>query len=237
MLAYSSIANAGYMLIGLAVAPRLAGGLSSSPFGGVEAVLFYLVAYAAMTIGAFTVLSHLSTEERPVETLDDLSGLARSHPGLALVMVVFLLSLIGMPLTAGFVGKVFLFFSALSVPLPPVEVLREMPADEVARLMKQVEWFRVLAIIGALNAAIAAWYYLRVATVMFLREPIQPIAPTAPRPALATLALCVLLTLGFGTGGVQWLARASRSAVDSRATDRLALDPPVAPKVAVAAQP
>src|SRR5205807_5431397 len=109
------------MLIGMAVSPYLrlswigssAEGPGSS--GGLDAVLFYLVAYGAMTIGAFAVLSYLSTPQRPVETVDDLAGLSTSHPGVALVMMLFLFSLIGMPLTAGFIGKFLLFMGALAV--------------------------------------------------------------------------------------------------------------------------
>src|SRR5262249_33235641 len=98
ILAYSSVAHAGYMLVGVSVAlaPRLAAG--DMPVGGVESVLFYLIGYGAMTVGAFAVISYLSTPERPVETVEDVAGLARTHPGAALLMVLFLFSLIGLPL-------------------------------------------------------------------------------------------------------------------------------------------
>src|SRR5262249_38876520 len=114
MLAYSSVAHAGYMLIGLAVGDKLVN--STVWVGGVEAVLFYLVAYSGMTLGAFAVLAYLSTPERPVETVDDLGGLGRTRPGVALMMMLFMFSLIGIPLTAGFAGKLFLFVGALSLP-------------------------------------------------------------------------------------------------------------------------
>src|SRR5262249_40626778 len=113
LLAYSSIAHAGYMLIALAVAPYLRSQTSptgSEPPDALEALLYYLVAYGVMTIGAFGVLSYLSTHERPVDTIDDLAGLGGTHPGAALAMVVFLFSLIGIPLTAGFNGKFLIFF-------------------------------------------------------------------------------------------------------------------------------
>src|SRR5260370_23344752 len=103
LLAYSSVAHAGYMLIGLTAAARLRGD-GDQGVGGVEGVLFYPVAYAAMTIGAFAILSHLSTREKQVDKVDDLAGLGRHRPGSALLMTLFLLSLIGMPLTAGFAG-------------------------------------------------------------------------------------------------------------------------------------
>ena len=102
-------------------------GAPAGRVGGVEAVLFYLVAYGAMTIGAFAVLRYLSTPERPVETVDDLAGLSRSHPGVALLMVLFLFSLIGIPLTAGFMGKLFLFYGAVSFPTPAIRNCRTNP--------------------------------------------------------------------------------------------------------------
>src|SRR5207248_9848413 len=132
LLAYSSVAHAGYMLIGLAVAPVV---LETLLPGGLPAVLFYLVAYGAMTVGAFAVVSYLSTPQRPVETVDDLAGLSRSHPGVALLMALFLFSLLGLPLTAGFVGKFLLFFAAFDVP----------PQDPSSSL------FRWLVLIAALN--------------------------------------------------------------------------------------
>jgi NADH-quinone oxidoreductase subunit N len=179
LLAYSSVAHAGYMLIGLAVAPDLRG---EETAGGVDAVLFYLVAYGAMTIGAFAILAYLSTPQRPVEMMDDLAGLSRSHPGIAFTMALFLFSLIGMPLTAGFAGKFVLFFGAMAVPPRP-----EHP------------WlFRILALIGAINAAIGAWYYLRILAVMYLRNPIKPLENTRSWPGLATLWICALVTLVLG---------------------------------------
>jgi NADH-quinone oxidoreductase subunit N len=187
LLAYSSVAHAGYMLIGLAVAPRLAGD-TSGPVGGVESVLFYLVAYAGMTVGAFAVLSYLSTKERSIETVDDLAGLARSHPGVALLMALFLFSLIGIPLTAGFVGKFLLFSGALLVPFNP-----DAPAS-----LEQRVWFVRLALVGAINAGIGSWYYLRIAAVMYLRDPLNPIAKRRVRPALVAVWICALLTLAFG---------------------------------------
>jgi NADH-quinone oxidoreductase subunit N len=179
LLAYSSVAHAGYMLIGLTVAPDL----HNEPVaGGVDAVLFYLVAYGAMTVGAFAVLSYLSTPEQPVDSVDDLAGLSRSHPGVALLMGLFLFSLIGIPLTAGFVGKLTLFFGAMAAP-----ALREHP------------WlFRILALVGVLNAAIGAWYYVRILTVMYLRSPAKPLLQTRSWPGLAALWACAAVTLVFG---------------------------------------
>jgi NADH-quinone oxidoreductase subunit N len=183
LLAYSSVAHAGYMLIGLAVAPYLWSSAGSPVPGGVEAVLFYLGAYGAMTIGAFAVIGYLNTPEQPVETVDDLAGLSRSRPLLALLMSVFLFSLIGMPLTAGFAGKLWLFLGALAVqPEPP-----DHP------------WlFLVLALIGAINAAIGAWYYLRICAVMYLRNPLKQIAEHRAWPALTAIVACAVITLVLG---------------------------------------
>ncbi len=183
LLAYSSVAHAGYMLIGLAVAPRLAAD-ASAPVGGVDAVLFYLVAYGAMTVGAFAVVSYLGTKERPVETVDDLGGLGHSHPGVAILMALFLFSLIGIPLTAGFAGKFLLFSGAISVP------------DSVSQ--QQRWWLIALATIGAVNAAIGAWYYLRIVAAMYLRDPLNPVAKRGFRPALLAAWVCGIVTLAAG---------------------------------------
>jgi NADH-quinone oxidoreductase subunit N len=179
LLAYSSVAHAGYMLMGLAVAPDLR---TESLIGGIDALLFYLVAYGAMTVGAFAVIEYVSTRERPVETVDDLAGLSRSQPGIALLMGIFLFSLIGIPLTAGFAGKMMLFFGALAVSPP-----RDFP------------WlFRLLALAGAINAAIGGWYYLRILAVMYLRTAVKPLLPVHSWPGLATLWLCAAITVGLG---------------------------------------
>jgi NADH-quinone oxidoreductase subunit N len=179
MLAYSGVAHAGYMLIGLAVAPRLPRD-AVTLLGGYESVLFYLIAYGSMTIGAFAILSYLSSPKKQVETINDLAGLGRTHPGTALLMVLFLFSLIGMPLTAGFWGKAFLFSGALSVRDDPNHL------------------YLWLAVIGAINAAIGAWYYLRVATVMYLRETLRPLEKPQSWPVLMSIWLCALVTLGAG---------------------------------------
>jgi NADH-quinone oxidoreductase subunit N len=204
LLAYSSVAHAGYMLIGLAAAaaphgftPEAAEHASAS----VNAVLFYLVAYGAMTVGAFAVIACLNTPEQPVENVEDLAGLSRSHPSLALVMALFLFSLIGIPLTAGFVGKLQLFLGAMAV-----QNTAEAGAVDQARL------FRILALIGALNAAIGAWFYLRIAVVMYLRDPARRLGAVRAGPILAAVLLCAAVTLLFGIYP-EPLARKAREAL------------------------
>ena len=185
LMAYSSVAHAGYMLVALAAAPLLGG---SAPVAGVEAVIFYLVAYAAMTIGVFAVISYLSTPRRPVESVDDLAGLSVSHPLAALLMVLFLFSLIGMPVTAGFWGKFQLFFGAMDVP----------PETAAAGGSQSLVWFIVLVVIGVVNAAIGAWYYLRIAAVMYLRTPLHPLERPRFGPVLVGIWICALVTLAVG---------------------------------------
>lgn len=197
ILAYSSVAHAGYMLIGLAVAPALgAHGL----IRGVEAVLFYLVAYTAMTLGAFAVLAYLSTPEHPINEVDDLAGISQSQPLVALVMALFLFSLIGIPLTAGFMGKLFLFFGALSVPM------------DVAGLEEHARLFRWLAVIGVINATIGAWYYLRIVAAMYLRTPLRPVEKPHTLSGLAALGICAAVTLVLGIWP-QFMVDAVRQAV------------------------
>ena len=196
LLAYSSVAHAGYMLITLATAGYLR--QESGGADGVEALLYYLVAYGLMTVGAFALLAYLHTAERPVETADDLAGLSRSHPGLALMMAIFLFSLIGIPLTAGFAGKLLIFFGAMAV--------------EPAYL------YWALALIGMVNAAIGGWYYLRLIAVMYLRQPLQPVTPRPNLPGLVTLILCAVLTVGLGVPpGSTWLLKQIRDAAQTTA--------------------
>jgi NADH-quinone oxidoreductase subunit N len=199
LLAYSSVAHAGYMLIALAAAPFLRTDAGASA-NGVAALLFYLAAYGAMTIGAFAVIAYLDSPERPVETVDDLSGLSRSHPGVSLLMVLFLFSLIGIPLTAGFAGKLLVFFGAISV-------------EGAAH----AELFRWLAVIGVLNAAIGAWYYLRIIAVMYLRTPVRPLEKRGAWASLATLWICGVLTLGAGIPPLAgWLGEATRQVTTAK---------------------
>ena len=181
LLAYSSVAHAGYMLIGLtmahylALAPNASAGAAVP--GGVEAILFYLVAYGSMTIGAFAVLAYLNTPERPVENEDDLIGLGVSQPVIAMLMGIFLLSLIGIPLTAGFCGKFLLFTGAIATGS---------------------RWAAWLALIGAINAAIGGWYYVRILAKMYLQTSATPLPKTQNAPLLGAIGLCAAFTLFFG---------------------------------------
>lgn len=165
MLAYSSIAHAGYLLVAFA-----AGGET-----GLTAAIFYTAAYAAMNVGAFAVVSHFgSTGERYV-TIDDYSGLGRRSPLLAFTLTIFMLSLIGIPLTGGFFAKYYVFNAALQSNLVG------------------------LTIIGVVNSAIAAYYYLRLIVVMYMREPAveAPLEPVSPAMS-AALVLAAIATIYLG---------------------------------------
>ena len=183
MLAYSSVAHGGYMLMGIVAASSLPEAKAMPGVGGVDALLVYLVAYGAMTVGAFAVILYLSTAEQPVESIDDLAGLGSSHPISAASMAVFLFSLIGLPLTAGFAGKFLLFMAAFNAP---------------SGTAGMGYLYQLLAVIAAVNAAVGAYYYLRVVGVMYLRSPIRPPADSRAFPtALAAVALAGF-TLFFG---------------------------------------
>ncbi|MBI3462755.1 MAG: NADH-quinone oxidoreductase subunit N, partial [Planctomycetes bacterium] len=158
LLAYSGIAHAGYMLIGIGVGT--AGASRYLTATGSDSVTFYLLAYAAMTLGVFAVLVYLSSPQRPVETIDDLAGLARTHPGVAMALAIFLFSLTGIPITAGFWGKVAIFSSALTYGAPPHGDLR----------------YLTLAVVGVVNAAISSYYYLRIIGTMYMQESYVPVA-------------------------------------------------------------
>lgn len=201
MLAYSSVAHGGYMLMGLTVAPDLIRHAADRTLpSGSGAVLFYLLAYGAMTVGAFAVLAYLDSPERRVESVDDLAGLARSHPLLALAMALFLFSLIGLPLTAGFAGKLNLFVGALS--------FQGATPDERRYVV-------LLAVVGALNAAIGAYYYLRIVAAMYLRTAIRPLPAKFSLPVAATVAVCAALTLGMGVFPLPFV-NAARSAATAQ---------------------
>ncbi|MEK7363118.1 MAG: NADH-quinone oxidoreductase subunit N, partial [candidate division NC10 bacterium] len=165
MLAYSSIAHVGYMLVGV-----VAGGAL-----GAGSVLFYLLVYTFTTVGAFGSILLLERGRREAVELDDYAGLAARHPVLALTLALFLLSLVGMPPTAGFTGKFYLFGAAVR------------------------SGYIWLAIIAVLNSALAAYYYLRVVVYMYMRE--AEGVPTRPAPSFAgRLALGVALWGVFQLG-------------------------------------
>jgi NADH-quinone oxidoreductase subunit N len=203
LMAYSGIAHGGYMLLGLvattAYAPKDLVRVDPAYFTGIDAVLFYLVAYALMTVGVFAVILYLHTPERPVETVDDLAGAGQSHPGAAFLLAVCLVSLIGLPLTAGFSGKFMLFVAAFKAPA----------AGGLGHM------YRVLAVIAAVNAAVGAVYYLRVLAAMYLRSPLRPAERGTGWGPLAGAVVCAVGTLAVGVYPKP-LAEAARAAAPAK---------------------
>ena len=176
MLAYSSIAHAGYILVALAAAAA-----SDDVALGVAAVLFYLAVYALMKLGAFLLIAQLAGAGEEHTDLDDLRGLAARQPVVAACFSLFLLSLLGLPVTAGFLGKFYIFNAALA---------------------SHLVW---LAVLLGLNSVLASFYYLRVIVVMYMREPSQE-WPAVSIPWAVTLVLLVTaagtLYLGLFPGRV-----------------------------------
>jgi NADH-quinone oxidoreductase subunit N len=165
MLAYSSIAQAGYILVGV---------LSGDAFGG-PSVMFYLLAYAFMNVGAFAVLMALGEPGDADPEIADLNGLAQRQPLLALAMTVFMLSLAGIPLTAGFIAKLYVFTSGV----------RAGYVD--------------LVVIGVLTSAIATFYYLRIIVAMYMRPSEGAALPLRTSGALsALLVVLVVATIALG---------------------------------------
>jgi len=201
LLAYSSIAHAGYLMIGVAVA--FANGQHGTRlYYGTEGIFFYLVAYALMTLGTFGVIIMLRIGDRPVERVRQLAGLGWTHPWAGLALAICLLSLSGIPPLLGFWGKFEIFASALA-----------------AQGVDESRAFLVLAILGVLNSAVGAYYYLRIVVLMYLGE--SPARPDEVRvrggwPVAASVAACAGLTVLLG---LFWapLAEAAREAARAAA--------------------
>jgi NADH-quinone oxidoreductase subunit N len=223
LLAYSSIAHAGYMLIGLTVGLA---SLEARPqyFDGVAAMLFYLAIYAVASLGAFAVLARLSGSGRQLSSVDELAGLARSHPLSAAAMAVFMLSLAGIPPLAGFWGKLAIFAAALSVDVHA----------EVAALGSLRSWFIILAVIGVLNAAVAAAYYLRVVGAMYFRLPLAAPPAEGGRGSAVAVLVCAAGVLALGVFPASLHQESSRASPTStvQATASQADRPETPPAVA-----
>ncbi|HKP37078.1 MAG TPA: NADH-quinone oxidoreductase subunit N [Pyrinomonadaceae bacterium] len=173
MLAYSSIAHAGYALVGF-----VAAGAASDPElrgAAISAVAFYLLTYAVMNMGAFAIVTLMARRGDRQDRVEDYHGIGFSSPVLAFSLSIFLLSLLGMPLTAGFMGKIVVFSAALR------------------------QGYTWLVVIGVLNTAVSAYYYLRLIIVMFFREQTPTWEP--PRiPASAAIVLVITIVAVFYLG-------------------------------------
>src|SRR5271168_3184310 len=174
LLAYSSIAHAGYILVAFAAVTNLSADPEIGASPAYAAVLFYLLTYALVKVGAFTIVSQFGGAGEKHLQLDDFAGLGERQPVVAAVLSLFLLSLLGLPVTAGFLGKFYIFKAAVD---------------------SHLIW---LAVIMAINSVIGAYYYIRLIVVMYMREPSAEIAATAP--ARFPLSVNVVLAIAaFGT--------------------------------------
>jgi NADH-quinone oxidoreductase subunit N len=173
LLAYSSIAHAGYALVGFVAAG--AASEVDQRNSAISAVTFYLLTYAVMNIGAFAVVTLIARSDDRRTEVEDYNGIGFQSPVLAFSLSLFMLSLLGMPLTAGFMGKIVVFREALR------------------------QGYVLLVVIAVLNTAVSAYYYLRLIIVMFFRE--RTTAWTAPRiPASAAVALVITIVGVFYLG-------------------------------------
>jgi NADH-quinone oxidoreductase subunit N len=167
LLAYSSIAHAGYALVGFVAAGAATD--SDQRNAAISAVIFYLLSYAVMNIGAFVIVTLIARSGDRRTEVEDYNGIGFESPLLAFSLSLFLLSLLGMPLTAGFMGKLLVFSAAVR------------------------QGYVLLVVIGVINSAISAYYYLRLIIVMFFRErSTEWVAPRIPASAAVALALTII---------------------------------------------
>ena len=168
MLAYSSIAHAGYALMGLVAANAM----------GAWALLMYMFVYAFMNLGAFGFVILLESKGYAGEEIGDFAGLARRHPGAALGMLVFMLALAGIPPTAGFMGKLYLFAAAVE------------------------GGYVVLSVIAVVMSAVSLYYYFRIVVQMYMRSGVEEDAAPAEllrdRWTETMIGVCVVMTLAVG---------------------------------------
>ena len=190
MLAYSSVAQAGYMLMGLAaVVSSTQGDVATLTMNGLNGLLIYIFAYLFTNVGAFMVVMAVEDDAGNAE-ISSFDNLFQRSPALALSMFIFLLSLTGIPLTGGFIGKFYVFGAAVQ---------------------HQYFW---LAAVAMINAAIAAYYYLNIARAMFFTTPAESKKPfLISIPVQLTLLICVVATFWIGVyppSVIEWVDRASR---------------------------
>lgn len=184
MLAYSSIAHSGYILIGVITA-----GVSEQGAFGASGVIFYLLSYSLMTLGAFGVIGMMEKSESHIVNVDDLAGFAKQRPGLALCLTIFLLSLTGIPPSLGFFGKFYLFNAAIGEGLI---------------------W---LAVWGMLSSVISVYYYLRPIVVMYMKDGDAEVAPHTLNATtiMVVVAAILVVTIGLASGPLFSLVEKSLS--------------------------
>jgi NADH-quinone oxidoreductase subunit N len=207
LLAYSSVAHVGYILVGVVAAAsfygsgvstgslRIADQLEWAHTMGDEAVagiIFYVLTYSVATVGAFACVSLLGGRGREANQSHEWSGLAQRHPGVAFSMTICLLSLMGLPPLAGFFGKLFVFKAALT---------------------HTSMWLRFLVVFALLNAVVGAYYYLRLIVSMYFRpSPADPVGLIGGRGAAIVAAICAAVSIALGVGADGLMRRAELAA-------------------------
>jgi NADH-quinone oxidoreductase subunit N len=177
LLAYSSIAHAGFALFGV-----VAGGTD-----GIASVMLYLLIYSFMNLGIFGTIIMMRNGNFSGETIDDYAGLSKSHPGLALLMLLYLFSLAGIPPTAGFFAKFYVLVALVE------------------------QGFVILAVTAVLLSVVAAYFYIRIAMLIYMREPKRVFAPALSPLLRATLAFTAAGTIGIGLFPAWFLRLAQHS--------------------------
>lgn len=163
LMAYSGIGHIGYAMVGLAAGTER----------GIYSVLIYMTIYVVMVLGTFTVILMMRRQGRYVEAIDDLAGLSRTRPLLAVAMAIFMFSLAGIPPLAGFFGKLYVFMAAIDAGLMP------------------------LAVIGVLASVVGAFYYLRIVKLMYVDEAAEAFDRQGRIELQAVVAVSAVLVLGF----------------------------------------
>jgi NADH-quinone oxidoreductase subunit N len=205
MLAYSSIAHAGYILVGVAAVSVSMNGPTAA-----GAVLYYLVVYAFANVGAFAVAAWL-VRDKDSDDIDDLNGLGYQEPLLATCILLLMLSLIGIPPLAGFFGKLYVFMEALNQQKEPQRVT--------------LIW---LVALGLFNSVVSAFYYVRVLKAMFLREPGPKRLATADRGIAVPIVLGTIVVIVFGVMPGS-LMSVMQAAAMPMLTDPVKTPPPIPP--------
>lgn len=185
LIAYSSIAHAGYIMVGIIVAST-----AKTP-DAASATIFYLISYSVMNIGAFAVVNIFEKEQRGNLSVSDYSGLGFKYPWMGLAMSIFMLSLAGIPPTAGFIGKFYLFAAAIK------------------------DGFIWLAILGVFNSLLSVYYYLRILVYMYMKEEVYDVRPQASALSKIVVAVSVALTIIMGILSTPFYEPAVRSILSS----------------------
>lgn len=213
MLAYSSVAHAGYLLVGLVAVGYGAGKIQAG-----ESLIFYAFAYTFATIGAFGVLAWLNRQGLRVDTYDDLKGVGYRYPWIGLVMTIFMLSSAGIPPLAGFMAKFHIFRSAIAVATSPANATMSGNAMIIG-----------LVVLGVLASLAGTYYYLRVIVAMYMERTESTLGENTFTGARLAIVACAVLTVFVGIAPNSLMTLASRGAAEMLGRADTSYGPTVAP--------